>query len=442
MITRRQMLQGGVGAAAAMTFGIPRGVSAQILPGKPFAGSVVNILLPHASQFRAHEKRFAEFEELTGIKAVYNYVPYAQVRDKIAAEAVAGSSNYDVVCYQDSWGPSLSLYLEPIDAWLARDGVDMNSYPQAYKLGSEIGGKVFGLPIRGHPQMLFYRKDLLAEAGVEPPATWEDLVTAAKAVQDKSGVSGLAMYYGKGNGQQNLFLWLNYLWGKGGDLFTPDFTETRFTEPVAIEATQMYLDLLLKHKVAAPGSVQFAEDDAVNSVAQGKSAMVMVWWWVYSVLTSDKSTLKADQIGFAPMPKFAGGSPVSYALSLPFAVSALSKQKDAAWEFMKWVSRPELEQACVIDKSNPDTSDIVVTHTASFLDPKVNDANFGLHRVAAQSLEGSRIMPQLKEWPQIGTTLENTISDLATGAKPVKDGLDEAARDIDRILRRAGYRKG
>jgi multiple sugar transport system substrate-binding protein len=142
------------------------------------------------------------------------------------------------------------------------------------------------------------------------------------------------------------------------------------------------------------------------------------------------------------MPKYADGKPVSYALSLPFAISALSKQKDAAWEFMKWVSRPALEQECAIDKSDPNTSDIVVTHTESFLDPKVNEVNHGLHAVAAKSLEGSRILPQLKEWPQIATTLENTISELATGSQPVKDGLERAAQDIDRILRRAGYRKG
>lgn len=95
-----------------------------------------------------------------------------------------------------------------------------------------------------------------------------------------------------------------------------------------------------------------------------------------------------------------------------------------------------------IDKSDPKTSDIVVTNTKSFLDEKVNAANHGLHKVAAKSLEGSRIMPQLKEWPQIAVTLENTISELATGSRPVKDGLDQAAQDIDRILRRAGYRKG
>lgn len=443
MINRRQMLNYGLGAGAAFAFGSPVGrAAAQLLPGKPFAGTTVNILLPQASQFRAHEKRLADFEEKTGIKAVYTYVPYGQVRDKITTEAVAGSSAFDVVCYQDSWGPSLSLYLEPIDAMLSRDGIDMNSYPQAYRQGSQIDGKTFGLPIRGHPQMLFYRKDLLEAAGVQPPTTWDEVVSVADAVQKQSGVPGLAMYYGKGNGQQNLFLWLNYLWGKGSDIFSEDYSQTRFTEDAGMEATQQYLDLLLKHKVAAPGSVQFTEGDAVNSVAQGNSAMVMVWWWVYSVLTGDKSTLKAEQVGFAPMPKYADGKPVSYALSLPFAVSALSKQKDAAWEFLKWVSRPELEQACAIDKSDPDTADIVVTHTASFLDPKVNEANFGLHKVAAQSLEGSRILPQLKEWPQIATVLEDKMSQLATGSQPVKEGLEEAAQAIDRILRRAGHRKG
>lgn len=443
MINRRQLLNFGVGAAATATFGLrPDQAFAQLAPGKPFAGATINILLPQASQFRAQEKRLGQFEEATGIKAVYTYVPYGQMRDKITTEAVAGSSAFDVVCYQDSWGPSLSLYLEPLDDRIARDGLDMGRYPQAYRQGSQMDGKTFGLPIRGHPQMLFYRKDLLEAAGVQPPKTWDEVVTVAGAVQAKTGVPGIAMYYGKGNGQQNLFLWMNYLWGKGADLFSEDYSQTRFTEPAAIEATQAYLDLLLKHKVTAPGSVQFVEGDAVNSMAQGNAAMVMVWWWVYSVLTGSKSTLKPEQVGFAPMPRYADGQPVSYALSLPFAISSLSKQTDPAWEFMKWVSRPELEQECAIDKSDANTADIVVTQTASFLNPKVNEVNHGLHAVAAKSLEGSRILPQLKEWPQIATTLENKISELATGSQPVKDGLDQAAQDIDRILRRAGYRKG
>ncbi len=440
MTTRRAALGGALAATGAALFGRP--AKARLLPGKPFAGQRVAVLVPHASQFRAQEKRFAEFTAATGIEVAYNYVPYAQLRDKITTEAVAGSDAFDLYCWLDAWGPSLALYLEPLDALLARDGIAMDRYPQAYRQGASFGGTVLGLPIRGHPQLLFYRKDLLAKAGVEPPRTWDELVSVADAVQRKTGVAGVAMYYGKGNAQQNLFLWLNFLWGRGGDLFTPDFQRTRFAEPEAVEATRAYLDLHLKHKVTAPGSVQFVEQDAVNSVAQGNAAMVMVWWWVWSVLTGSKSTLEAEQVGFAPMPQTAGGPRVSYAISLPFGIAKASRRKEAAFEFLKWVSSPELEIACATDKSDPNTADIVVTHRASFLDPRVNAANVGLHRVAAESLEGSRIMPQLEVWPQIAVVLESTISELATGTKPVEAGLAEAAREADRILKRAGVRKG
>jgi multiple sugar transport system substrate-binding protein len=202
----------------------------------------------------------------------------------------------------------------------------------------------------------------------------------------------------------------------------------------------MYLDLLLRHKVAAPGSVQFVEGDAVTSVAQGKSAMVMVWWWVYSVLTGPNSTLKPEQVGFAPMPSFPGAKAATFALTLPFAVSAQSRRKDAAFEFLKWAGNPDLEVKVATDKSDPNTADIVVTHKSSFVNERVNAANFGLHREASKSLEGARIMPQLRDWPQMAEVLESTISLLASSGSPVKAGLDDAARQIDAIIRRSGRR--
>lgn len=445
MTTRRDVLAAMAAASAGTALGSTLGAQlafAQTAPGKPHAGKTLNALMPVASQFRAQEKRLAQFEERTGIKVTYTYTPYGQLRDKITTEGVGGSRAFDIICYQDSWGPSIAQFLHPINDMLSKDGISMDRYPQAYAQGSGFDGKIYGLPIRGHPQLLFYRKDLFDAAGLQPPKTWDEVVSAGRAIQEKNpNVAGLAMYYGKGNGAQNLFLWLNHLWGRGGDIFADNFARTRFNEPAAVEATQQYLDYLLKHKVAAPGSVQFVEADAVNSVSQGNSAMVMVWWWVYATLTGAQSRLKPEQVGFAPMPQMPGGRPVSYAISLPYAISANSGQKEAAFEFLKWVGSPELEVDIASDKSDPNTADIVVTHTASFANERVNAANNGLHRVAARSLEGSRIMPQLREWPQIASVLENTISELATGAKPVKAGLDDAAAEVDRLLRRAGYRR-
>ena len=68
-----------------------------------------------------------------------------------------------------------------------------------------------------------------------------------------------------------------------------------------------------KHKAAPAASASFNETDAVNSAAQGKSAMVPVWWWRYASLVDPKvSTLKSDEIGFAPLPSMPGREASTY----------------------------------------------------------------------------------------------------------------------------------
>ena len=72
-------------------------------PGKPFAGSTVNVLSVVAPQFSAHEAKLAEFEALTGIKVRYQYVPFPSMREKLTAELVAKTDQYDVLSAMDVW---------------------------------------------------------------------------------------------------------------------------------------------------------------------------------------------------------------------------------------------------------------------------------------------------------------------------------------------------
>ncbi|WP_233154947.1 ABC transporter substrate-binding protein [Candidimonas nitroreducens] len=437
---RRQFLEAAGALAAAGLGGMARAAGPApygLAAGKPYAGTHLKLLLPPASQFRAQQKRLDQFEALTGIKTTYSYVPYGQLLDKITTEAVGGSSEYDLFSFQDSWMASLVGYLNPLDASIAADKLDMGRYPEVFREACIVGGKTYGLPIRAHPQLLFYRKDLLGEVGAKVPASWSDMVATAGAIQNKSGISGVALDYVKGSGFQNLWLWFNCLWGHGSDLFDAA-GQPRFNDAAGVAGTQAYVDVLLKDKVANPGSSQFNEYDMVNSMAQGKSAMIMVWWWTYSVLTGDRSRLKPEQVGFAPMVRFNGGKSPTLATLMPFGISKQSRHKAAAWEYLKWVSNPDLEVEIVCDKSDPQTSDIVATQTATYLNDKVNAVNHGLHRVALESLKGARILPKLTIWPEVASVLETTISEIVAVGKPVKPSLDDAAAQVARIARRSG----
>ena len=170
--------------------------------------------------------------------------------------------------------------------------------------------------------------------------------------------------------------------------------------------------------------------------------MIAVWWWAYPVLTSGRSTLKPEQVGFVPVPGLKAGTNANTTTGMPFSLSKLSKNKDAAWEYMKWMTNPELEVEIVADKSDPDTNEIMVVHKSSFANEKLNALTNGLHREGLRSLEGARSMPQIREWPQVAAVLESTISDIASSGRPIKPAMDEAAAQVDRARRRAGGRAG
>ena len=425
--------------AASAALG-PRLASAQagpaLKPGKPYAGTTVNVLTVVAPQFSAHEAKLAEFEALTGIKVKYQYVPFASMREKLTAELVAKTDQYDVLSAMDVWGPAMYALFDPLNDRLAEKKIDMESrYPHAHlraaRDGNGNGKNILGFPIRGHVQLLFYRKDVFGKLGLKPPATWDQMIEVGKQVQAKTDMAGVAMYYGKTAGQ-NLMIWFNYLWGMGGDLLDAK-GQPAFNSAQGVAATQAYIDVLLKHKVAPPGSASFNEADAVNSVAQGKSAMVPVWWWRYAGLTDAKtSTLKPEQVGFAPLPSMPGKDSTTYTNSWFYGINRSSKRKDAAMEYLTWLSQPEIERSVLLDRSR---NEVVAVQTANLVDGDVNVRYGGMHLFGAQALKGAKGTPLFPQWAQVSDILEAAVSELAGGQAQVKPVLDAAAARVRRAMR-------
>lgn len=427
----------GLGTASAADGKLPYGLKA----GKPYAGTKLIYLLSHAPQFQGHLKHTPEFTELTGIEVEYRFTPFPNLKEKLTTDGVAGRGETDLYLFLDAWGPSLKGFLVPLNDMIKTAGIDMNRYPPAYVKGGQYGGTYYGIPLRGHPQLLLYRKDVFQKLGLEPPKTWAELEKTAKVVQEKGGMDGIAMYYGKGYSGQNLFVWYAYLKSNGGDIFDKNWKPV-FNNPAGIEATQRYIDVMAKHQVAAKGSQFFSEYEANQAVAQDKAAMVILWWWHMGVLQNPEKAKEVvtKNMGFAAVPAWEGKGKATLALSMQIGIAAGSKHKEAAMEYIKWASNPDLEKANVIDKSDPKTMTIVAVQNATLKDPEVNKTSDGMHAVAAESLAVSDTMPMVPEWPEVGNALEVAISEIAGGA-PVKDQLDKAAKEVEAIMKRAGYYK-
>ncbi len=192
---KRTLLKAGVAAASLVL--APFAASAQntpynLLDGKPFEGTKLNILSVVTPQFDGLMLRDGEFTELTGIETEWTFIPFGSLQEKINAEGIAANGTFDVVNYLDSWGPPNAHWLMRIDELMARDGISMDRYPAAFARSAQFEGETLGFPLRAHPQLMFYRKDLIPE----PPASWEELIEIGKALKETNpDIAPLAIYY-------------------------------------------------------------------------------------------------------------------------------------------------------------------------------------------------------------------------------------------------------
>ena len=370
----------------------------------------------------------------------WTFIPITSLQEKVASVGVAADGGFDVVSHLDSWGPSNAHWLVGIDDRMAEDGIGMDRYPAAFAKSAQFEGRTIGFPLRAHAQVMFYRKDVLAEIGMDPPRTWDDVVAVADAIRAKGlDVEPLALYLHNDGSHQNLFIWLNFLWAAGADVFDAKTCPVWDSE-AGLAATEDYIALHTLHKVTNPSSIFFVQQDALRSFLRGDSAMSPLWRWIYlRSVESRSSVLTKEQIGFAGMPSYKGRT-ITYARSLLFSISKYSKHQGAAWEFMKWLSNPALEKKNATEREVAGKTIInnVVTHTANFRDADVNAANDMIQQAAWESLKESDVMPQIAEWPEIGDVLSAAIARAAAGGD-TRALMTEASGQARKILRRAGH---
>ncbi|EST24176.1 sugar ABC transporter substrate-binding protein [Streptomyces roseochromogenus subsp. oscitans DS 12.976] len=186
-------------------------------------------------------------------------------------------------------------------------------------------GRIWGIPQVIDMQLLYYRKSLLKDAGVEPPATLDALVDAARKLTD-SKVKGLFLGNDGGAG----VLGGTPLYAAGLQLVTED-GKVGFDDPAAARTLgklhQLYADQSLL--LGAP-----ADWSDPSALLQELTAMQWSGLWALPQVRKELG----DDFGVLPFPGDGGqGKPAVPVGAYGAAVSARSRHKDAAKEFVKWL---------------------------------------------------------------------------------------------------------
>ena len=155
--------------------------------------------------------------------------------------------------------------LEPFDDVIAAVGAD-NFYPAMRDVYRAKGHYVAATLNNQTSSNLWYRKDLLAEAGLAPPATWDELLVAAKAMT-KGDIYGNSLPFGRTSMTSTMMV--NFVHQAGGLIVNPDGS-VGFNSPATIAALEFLREVF---PYAPPGAASYSWGEVLNSFVTGRAAM-------------------------------------------------------------------------------------------------------------------------------------------------------------------------
>lgn len=183
------------------------------------------------------------------------------------------------------------------------DEIGRDRFSESALSEGEKDGSCYSLPLYSHAQVMWYRKDLLKEAGLEVPKTWKEFAEAAKALT-KNGVYGCSFPCGSNDLMGTRFLNF-YVRSGGGSLLTDDL-KADLTSDLAIDGINYWLDI---YKNCSPkDSVNYAVLDQATLFYQGKTAFDFNSGFQIGGVETNSPDL-SDQIDCAMLPKINADDP-------------------------------------------------------------------------------------------------------------------------------------
>lgn len=325
--------------------------------------------------------------------------------------------------------------IEPLDAFVAEWPDWASQYPDTVKSGVTYQDQVWAIPYGLDTRFLYYRRDLLSQAGL--PADWEPanlagILEAANAVK-AAGLEGVApyvLYAGRGgSGGTASHGFIPILIANGGEL--TDASGKWIGDSPAIRAALAYYEEAWRTDQVVPQEILTTPEPwkpMREGMGTGKVALLFEGGWVYGgyQTAAEAGTIELENIGYLLHPTVDAGP--SFTIGGPgtvWYINAASENKELAWEFIKAFNNAETVAQLNIDDPHP------VARLDSAALPVFQEEQYLVDATA--SLEQAVFLPASADLAAVTEVIQTATGAVATGdATP-----DEAAERFAQDLRRA-----
>ncbi len=318
------------------------------------------------------------------------------------------ASNGWIIPLPESKFPELSDFLKPT--------VDTAMYQ----------GRLYAVPDYSNADLLYYRKDILAKAGKQPPKTWAQLQQLAETVAPKYGLYGYAGTFAPYEG-----LTVNFaeaVQSAGGAILSPEGTKVTVNSAQALKGLEFLVNGFQQGWIPKV-ALTYEEESAQNAFEEGKFLFLDNWPDVYAALSVPGPQNKVyGKFGIVALPGLDGVGSSSLG-GANLAISAYSQHQRTALNFIKYMTDLTNERQMLEQGSFPPV------WTQLYTDKSLIRSYPKLLPVLKQAITSAKPRPAITNYDQASLAISSAVYQALTHQKKPQQALAEMAGQLAQIIR-------
>jgi len=250
----------------------------------------------------------------------------------------------DLALIDSAWVTEFAAYrfIEPLDE-LEGDWLEdiKEQLLQPFLTRNQYDGKLFALQPEANVSLLWYRKDLFNRLGLEPPASWPELIDTSKKLKREGWEYPLAFVGGTAAGETTTYQLLPLVWSAGGDIFK---NHEVGLQDGGVRAVRLLKELVLNHRVAPPNTHEFSWDEPARLLAEGEVAMSFGGSYEKKSLLQKAGWSEKEfreKVGWTPLPGPKRGEEAATTGGMTYVVPRQAEHPRLSMDILKEVVKPD-----------------------------------------------------------------------------------------------------
>jgi len=350
-------------------------------------------------------------------------IPWTAAHEKLLT-AFAGQSTPDICQLGNTWIPEFQAIgaLSVLDSLISFSSiVSKDAFFEGIWNTNVIGKKVFGIPWYVDTRLLFYRTDILTQAGFsQPPQTWSQWLKVSRKIRDHptNQQQKYAVFFSRilNDWQVPVIL----IKENGGRLLRENNCYGAFDETATVEALRFYLSFF-EDGLAIKNITEVA--NIYQGFLNGLFSMMITGPWNINAIRKRAPALDGHW-STAPMPAKKNCNSIAGGASL--VIFKNSPHQKAAWKFVEFLSQPEIQVEFF--RLTLDLPAVKAAWNSHEID---TDKQISAFYTQLQNVVST---PKIAEWEQIAVKIQEHLEKVIFGRISIEEAVKQLNKDVDRIL--------